>query len=137
MFRGRRTGALMILVMGGVFLAGCGSSSSPTPPTAVVPTPAPTPEPTPTPEPPPEPLPETPELTTVAEVLAGTTPHEVMLEGRNIRETSDNDELVFTDGTGEVVVDYPSCCIPALDVLIRVVGTVASSEIDAVAWEPL
>jgi len=43
----------------------------------------------------------------------------------------------LSGGTGEVVVDYPPCCIPPLDTRIRVVGTTPSSEIAAVAWEPI
>jgi uncharacterized protein YdeI (BOF family) len=76
-------------------------------------------------------------MSTVGAILAGTAPHEVRLEGRNVRTTSDSDELVFSDGTGEIVADYPSCCVPDLNVPIRLVGTVSSSEVDVVAWVPL
>ena len=64
-----------------------------------------------------------------------TTPVNVMLEGQNIDTTSDSDELVFSDGTGEIVADYPSSNVPALNVRIRIIGVVASSEIDVSAGE--
>ena len=80
-------------------------------------------------------------VSTVREVLEGRAKKGpdggIILEGRNIRETSDRDELVFSDGTGEVVIDYPSSNIPPLNVWVRVHGTDSSSEIDAISWAPI
>jgi uncharacterized protein YdeI (BOF family) len=55
-------------------------------------------------------------------------------QGKNIRDTSDNDEKIFSDGTGEIEVDYPSSNVPPLNVRIRVRGTIGSSEVDAESW---
>jgi uncharacterized protein YdeI (BOF family) len=117
------------------FLAACGSSSSSSPTT---------------PEQPGQPgQPEQPGQpgggptvvwTTVAEILANPdnfADKEVVLVGVAIRQSgSDSDELVFTDGTGEIVMDFPSSNIPPLNLRIAVKGTLASSEIDVNAWIP-
>jgi hypothetical protein len=133
----RLTIALVILC---ALVTGCkGSSSNPTGPTPAPPIVNPPPGVTPPPPttPPLNPPPEQPPFVTVAQVLAGGVTGTVIVEGRNIRDTSDHDELVFSDGTGEIVVDYPSSNVPPLNVKIRVRGTVSSSEIDAESWIPI
>ena len=62
---------------------------------------------------------------------------EVLLAGQTVRATGDNDEWFFSDGTGEIIVDFPSSNIPSLRQPIYVLGTVASSEVDASDWEPI
>jgi len=129
-----RTGLLVLAAVTAVALvSGCGGGS-----TTPTPTPTPEPAPAPTPEPTPQPTPTPPPLVTVADILNGNvSANEVTLEGENIRTTGDSDELVFSDGTGEIVADYPSGNVPALNVRIRIVGRIASSEIDVSSWEPL
>ena len=119
-------------------IAGCRSDTTPS---------APSPSPIPTPPEPMTPVIPTPNpnpplnVITVKQLLdqvaAGQAFGHVILEGWNIRDTSDNDEKIFSDGTGEVQIDYPSSDIPPLNVRIRVRGTVASSEVDADSWEAI
>ena len=120
-------------------IAGCRSDTTPS---------APSPLPIPTPEQPTTPVTPTPNpnpplnVTTVKQLLDQVAAGEglgqhVILEGWNIRDTSDNDEKIFSDGTGEVQIDYPSSNIPPLFVRIRVRGTVSSSEVDADSWEAI
>ncbi len=141
---------IVVLSMGGVLAAGCkGASTTPTGPTPAPPLIQPPPVTPPTPPggtaPPPQPgVPPpgpTEEVVPVSEVLrrmqGGDGPGTVVMEGQNIRDTSDNDEKVFSDGTGEVVVDYPSSNIAPLNVRIRVLGRIVSSEVDAQSWTPI
>ena len=86
---------------------------------------------------PPDPTPPPLTLTTVAQVLNGNSPHEVILAGALTGPTSDSDEWTFSDGTGSIVLDFPSSNIPAVGTPIYVHGTVASSEIDVIAWQPV
>ena len=84
-----------------------------------------------TPSPPTDPTP-----TTVSEILANPTGlGEVVLVGRNVRTTSESDHLWFSDGTGEIVADYPSDNVAPLGIPIRIFGSVASGEIDVSRWE--
>ena len=86
---------------------------------------------------PPDPTPPPLTLTKVSDVLSGNSPHEVILAGELTGPTSDSDEWVFSDGTGEIVLDFPSSNIPAVGTPIYVHGTVSSSEIDVIAWRPI
>ena len=75
--------------------------------------------------------------TTVGAILANPIGFggEVVLEGTNVRATGDPDELFFSDGTGEIVADYPSGNVPPLNTPVRIFGRVASTEIDVSRWE--
>ena len=84
---------------------------------------------------PPDPTPPVLNFTTVAEILAGNSPFEVLLAGALTGPTSDNDEWNFSDDTGTIVLDFPSSSnIPAVGIPIIVLGTVSSSEIDVGQW---
>jgi uncharacterized protein YdeI (BOF family) len=86
---------------------------------------------------PPDPTPPPLVLTTVAQVLSGNSPHEVILAGALTGPTSDSDEWIFSDDTGNIVLDFPSSNIPAVGTPVYVHGTVGSSEIDVIAWQPV
>ena len=77
-------------------------------------------------------------LTKVADILGGLVAGEVILAGELTGPISDSDEWVFSDDTGEIVLDFPSNDVPAVGDPIYVHGTVNSGpEIDVIAWEPI
>ena len=89
------------------------------------------------PSPSPGPNPEIPaEFTTVGEILSGTFGM-VLVRGSVTRlADDDHDELIFTDGTGEIVLDFPSDHVPALGSSIIAYGSVSSGpEVDVYAWQ--
>ena len=95
------------------------------------------PEPVDPPVTPPDPTPPTLVITKVSDILAGNAPYEVILAGQLTRQDgNDDDEWWFTDGTGEVVLDFPSGHRPAVGAPIYVWGKTSSSEIDVIAWQP-
>jgi len=120
---------LTLLLVVGLLLPMC--SSEPTGPGDNIPAP------TAVPQTPPDPTPPDLTVITVAEILSGNSPHEVTLAGELTGPTSDSDEWEFSDGTGSIVLDFPSSNIPAVGVPIYVFGTVASSEIDVAEWQPV
>ena len=72
---------------------------------------------------------------TVAEILDGCCLGKtVVLVGENVAATSDSDELEFSDGTGVIVLDYPSSDVPPLGRQVEVTGIVASDEVDVLNW---
>jgi uncharacterized protein YdeI (BOF family) len=86
---------------------------------------------------PPDPTPPTLTITKVSDILAGNSSSEVIVAGQlTRRDGNDDDEWWFTDGTGEIVLDFPSNHIPAVGTPIYAWGKVASSEIDVIAWQP-
>ncbi len=87
---------------------------------------------------PPDPTPPPLTLTKVSHILSGNVSGEVILAGDLTGPTSDSDEWVFSDGTGEIVLDFPSNDVPPVGDPIYVQGTVSSGpEIDVIAWEPI
>ncbi len=77
-------------------------------------------------------------LTKVSDILSGNASGDLILSGELTGPTSDSDEWVFSDGTGEVVLDFASNDVPAVGDPIYVHGTVSSGpEIDVIAWEPI
>ena len=79
-----------------------------------------------------------PQKVTVAQVNASRSDgpllgKRVTLDGRAIEKLS-SDEYLFRDGTGTLEIDVDSSSRVPLDTLIRIVGTVASSEIDVETW---
>ena len=90
------------------------------------------------PSPSPGPNPEIPaEFTTVDEILSGTVFGMVLVRGSVTRlADDDHNELVFTDGTGEIELDFPSNNVPALGSSIIAYGSVSSDpEVDVSAWQ--
>jgi len=91
------------------------------------------------PTPSPGPNPAIPPTTTVAEIQAGSLIGQMVLVEGTVTRVADDDhnELIFTDGTGEIELDFPSNNVPALGSAIRAYGSVSSGpEIDVQAWEP-
>ena len=91
----------------------------------------PLPNPGPSPEIPPE-------FTTVAEILNGGFFGKMVLVRGTVTGLADDDhnELVFTDGTGRIELDFPSNNVPALGSSIIAYGSVSSGpEIDVQAWD--
>ena len=77
-------------------------------------------------------------LTNVSDILSGNVSGEVLLAGGLTGPTSDSDEWVFSDFTGEIALDFPSNDVPPVGDPIYVHGTVNSGpEIDVIAWEPI
>ena len=91
------------------------------------------------PSPSPGPNPEIPaEFTSVAEILSGGFFGQMVLVRGRVTRLADDDhnELVFTDGTGEIELDFPSNNVPALGSSIIAYGSVSSGpEIDVYAWQ--
>ena len=76
-------------------------------------------------------------ITSVRDILDGNSAHTVVVAGALTGPTSDSDEWNFSDGTGSVVLDFPSSGhIPAVGVPIYVLGRASSSEIDVEEWMP-
>ena len=92
------------------------------------------------PSPSPGPNPEIPaEFTSVGEILSGGFFGKMVLVRGSVTRLADDDhnELVFTDGTGEIELDFPSNHVPALGSSIIAYGSVSSDpEIDVSAWSP-
>jgi uncharacterized protein YdeI (BOF family) len=77
-------------------------------------------------------------FTSVAEILAdweGFFGSTVTVEGQLVRGTSESDEFIFSDGTGEIRVDFSSGDIPPTGTRIEITATVASSELDVISWQ--
>ena len=92
------------------------------------------------PTPSPGPNPPIPETTTVAEIRTGSLHGQMVIVEGTVTRLADDDhnELIFTDGTGEMELDFPSNNVPALGTAIRAYGSVSDGpEIDVQAWEPL
>jgi uncharacterized protein YdeI (BOF family) len=85
----------------------------------------------------PKPQPPAPGVTSVADILAGKSGHNVIVVGRTTARTSDSDEFWFSDGTGTIMMDFPSGNVAPFGVPIRVNGVVSSSEIDVQSWQRL
>ena len=78
-------------------------------------------------------------VTTVSAIEAGEASGTVYLEGAAL-EQHDDEEYLFSDGTGSVVIDIDTSNAETdlpLFTLIGIEGTVASDEIDVSSWEPL
>lgn len=91
------------------------------------------------PLPSPGPNPEIPaEFTTVADIQSGGFFGRMVLVRGSVTRLADDDhnELVFTDGTGEIELDFPSNNVPALGSSIIAYGSVSSDpEIDVQTWQ--
>ena len=85
------------------------------------------------------PNPEIPaQFTTVAEILSGGFfGRMVLVRGRVTRlADDDHNELIFTDGTGEIELDFPSDHVPVIGSAIIAYGSVSSDpEIDVFSWQ--
>lgn len=76
---------------------------------------------------------------TISQIDAGEATGTVYLEGAALERT-DDDEYLFSDGTGVIEIDIDTSAADAevpLFTLIGVDGTVASDEIDVTNWAPL
>jgi len=76
---------------------------------------------------------------TISQIDAGEATGTVYLEGAAL-ERIDDDEYLFSDGTGVIELDINTSAADAevpLFTLIGVDGTVASDEIDVTNWAPL
>ena len=64
----------------------------------------------------------------------------VYLEGAALEQTDDDDEYLFSDGTGVITIDVDENAgegeLPLFE-LIGIEGTVAADEIDVSRWAPL
>lgn len=78
--------------------------------------------------------------TTISAIDRGEVSGAVYLEGAALERTDDDDEYLFSDGTGVITIDVDSNAgegeVPLFE-LIGIEGTVASDEIDVSRWEPL
>jgi uncharacterized protein YdeI (BOF family) len=79
-------------------------------------------------------------MTTISAIEAGGVQGMVYLEGAALEHTGDDDEVLFSDGTGVVRIDIDENAgegeLPLFE-LIGIEGTVASDEIDVSRWAPL
>ena len=76
--------------------------------------------------------------TTISAIERGETEAMVYLEGAALyREDGDDDEYVFSDGTGTITIDVDEAAgedpLPLFE-LIGIEGTLASDEIDVSRW---
>ena len=79
------------------------------------------------------------EETTISAIERGEAHDQVYLEGAALEQV-DDEELMFSDGTGVIRLDIDESMeagMPPLFELIFIEGTVASDEIDVSHWEPL
>jgi len=98
----------------------------------------------PPPPAPPKPIPgpELPPLgiVTVADMLAGRAFGDVILQGAVVERTSDNDEFIFSDGTGRIVIDLNTTRVNPADVVLGqcvfIEGRGGTKEIDVSAMVP-
>ena len=108
---------------------GCSSSDDPAPPAPKVPDKLPV-----TPPSPQQPT----SITPVSDIISGKKTGEVFLYGQLTRKKNDDDnEWFFTDdGSNEIVLDFPSADVPAVNTKILVYGGVEDvGEVDVFRWE--
>ena len=78
--------------------------------------------------------------TTISAIEGGDVQGMVYLEGAALEQTDDDDEFMFSDGTGVIKIDVDENAgegeLPLFE-LIGIEGTVASDEIDVSRWAPL
>jgi len=78
--------------------------------------------------------------TTISAIEGGQVQGMVYLEGAALEQTDDDDEFLFSDGTGVIKIDVDENAgegkLPLFE-LIGIEGTVASDEIDVSRWAPL
>jgi uncharacterized protein YdeI (BOF family) len=77
--------------------------------------------------------------TTISKIAAGEVAGVVQLEGA-VLERLDDEEYLFSDGTGVISIDIDTSTADTdlpLFTLIGIEGSVASDEIDVRRWEPL
>ena len=78
--------------------------------------------------------------TTISAIEGGAVQGMVYLEGAALEQTDDDDEFMFSDGTGVIRIDVDENAgegeLPLFE-LIGIEGTVASDEIDVSRWAPL
>ena len=77
---------------------------------------------------------------TISAIERGEAPAMVFLEGAALERTDDDDEYLFSDGTGVITIDVDDDAgegeLPLFE-LIGIEGTVASSAIDVSRWAML
>ena len=78
--------------------------------------------------------------TTISAIERGEAPAMVYLEGAALEQADDDDEYLFSDGTGVIRIDVDSDAgegeLPLFE-LIGIEGTLASDEIDVSRWAAL
>lgn len=90
----------------------------------------------------PNPGPALPPVTivTVADVVAGRAYGDVVLQGAAVERTNDNDEFIFSDGTGRIVIDLNTTRVNPADVVLGqcvfIEGRGGTKEIDVSAMVP-
>ena len=78
--------------------------------------------------------------TTISAIERGEAEAVVYLEGAALEQADDDDEFMFSDGTGVIRIDVDQSAgegLPPLFELIGIEGTQASDEIDVSRWAPL
>jgi uncharacterized protein YdeI (BOF family) len=86
---------------------------------------------------PPDPTPAPTVITPVSAISGGTvTSGQVLIFGQlTTVATADQDQWNFSDGSGTVVVDFPSSHVPSAATDALILGSVKNGQVDVITWD--